>query len=90
MLRLRRELGLAGLSTRTTSALIPSRTPSWISLAIVSPPAVPGPAVPSTMSPAMVTIPIGPLGFLSTASATSSRSPASGSCAFQKFTTFSM
>ena len=51
------------LSTRTTSALMPlSRTPSSISLAIVSPPAVPGPARPSTIMPAIVTTPIGPLG----------------------------
>ena len=53
-----------GLSTRTTSALMPlSRTPVSISLAIVSPPAVPGPALPSTIMPAMVTTPIGPVGF---------------------------
>ena len=54
-----------GLSTRTTSALMPlSRTPSSISLAMVSPPAVPGPALPSTIVPAIVTTPIGPLGRL--------------------------
>jgi len=50
-----------GESTRTTSALIPSsRTPLRIAAAMLSPPAVPSAALPSTIVPAIVTTPIGP------------------------------
>ena len=51
-----------GLSMRTTSAFsLPLATPFSIARAMVSPPAVPGPARPSMIVPAIVTTPIGPL-----------------------------
>ena len=60
-----------GLSTRTTSAFrFLARIPFSIARAMESPPAVPSGAFPSTIVPAMVTTPIGPLGFWSTTSAT--------------------